>query len=188
MPNEFDSGKAVIPVLHPNGDLHNVEVPSDTSLADLHASLVDSGYARSSISGQPSQPTAAGAIENSAEFKQNATNLWNSVQNGKFRGEAGNFLTRQGNYTAPVKTEGTSEGGGRIAFNKPADTIAVVHTHPHGGGLSPQDIQTAKEHHITVYAVDLDGLHAVGPDGKITEIYRSVGDLMDKKKRAEVRK
>jgi hypothetical protein len=64
--------------------------------------------------------------------------------------------------------------------------MAVVHTHPHGGGLSPQDIQSAKDHHIVVYAIDLDGLHAVGPDGKITEVYRSVGDLMDKKKKAEV--
>jgi hypothetical protein len=39
---------------------------------------------------------------------------------------------------------------------------------------------------LTACAIDLDGLHAVGPDGKITEVYRSVGDLMDKKKRAEV--
>jgi hypothetical protein len=64
--------------------------------------------------------------------------------------------------------------------------LLFVHTHPHGGGLSPQDIQSAKDHHITVYAIDLDGLHGVGPDGKITEVYRSVGDLMDKKKKAEV--
>jgi len=35
------------------------------------------------------------------------------------------------------------------------------------------------------YDIESDGLHAVGPDGKITEIYRSVGDLMDKKKKAE---
>src|SRR5260370_39565734 len=112
-------------------------------MADLHASLVDSGYARSSLFGQHSSPTAAGASENSAEFKQNATELWNSVQNGNFRGEAGNFLTRQGAYTTPVKTPGTDEGGGRIVFDRPSDAQAIIHTHPHGGGLSPRDIQTA---------------------------------------------
>jgi hypothetical protein len=36
-----------------------------------------------------------------------------------------------------------------------------------------------------VYAIDADGLYAVGPDGKITEVYSSVGDLMDKKTKAE---
>lgn len=89
-------------------------------------------------------------------------------------------------FTRPVIPPGTEEGGGRIVFNKPTDAMGIVHTHPHGGGLSPRDIQTAKENHLTVYAIDLDGLHAVGPDGKITEVYRSVGDLIDKKKKTEV--
>lgn len=37
---------------------------------------------------------------------------------------------------------------------------------------------------MVIYAIDADGLHAVGPDGKVTEVYRSVGDLMDKKEKA----
>jgi hypothetical protein len=185
MANEFDSSHPVVPVRHPEtGDIHNISVPPDTDLGDLHAALSDAGYTHNMSLN--SQPTAAGAIENSPEFKKNATELWNSAGNGKFRGEAGNFVTQRGGYTKPVITPGTDEGGGRIVFNKPSDAMGIVHTHPHGGGLSPRDIQTAKDNHLTVYAIDLDGLHAVGPDGKITEVYRSVGDLLDKKKKAEV--
>jgi len=188
MPNDrFDSGHVVIPVRHPNGETHNIAVPEDTSLSDLHDALVDSDYAHTGLAPQQ-QPTAEGAIENSLEFKKNATELWNAAKNGQLRGEAGDFLTRRGSYTKPVVTQDTSDGTGRITFDKPADTMAVVHTHPRTGGLSPRDIQTAKDHKMVVYAIDTDGLHPVGPDGKVTEVYRSAGDLMDKKKKAEVRK
>jgi hypothetical protein len=110
--------------------------------------------------------------------------LWNSVGNGRERAEAGNFITRQGSYTSEKKTHDQADGTGRIVFDKPQDALATIHTHPRTGGLSPQDIQSAKDHKMVIYAIDADGLHAVGPDGKVTEVYRSVGDLMYKKKKA----
>jgi hypothetical protein len=188
---EFDSGKAVIPVLRPNGGgVDDVAIPPDMhdmSPSDLHSYLTASGYSQPSLIGQQKQPSAAGAIENSKEFKDNARQLWNEAQNGTgFRGEVGNFVTRQGSYTAPLKTPGREDGGGRITFaDKPSDAMGIVHTHPHVGGLSPQDIQTAKDHHLTVYAIDADGLHAVGADGKVTQIY-SLGDMLHEDKPKKV--
>ena len=182
MPNEFDSGKA-IPVLHPtSGRVDLVNVPDDMhdiSPSELHSYLTASGYSQPSLVGPQKQPAAADAIENSKAFKDNARQLWNSAGNGTtFRGEVGNFVTRTGSYTAPVKTPGREDGGGRITFaEKPADAMGLLHTHPHPGGLSPRDIQTAKDTGLVVYAVDADGLHSVGPDGKVSLVY-GLGEML----------
>ena len=184
--NSFDSGHVVLPVAHPSGETHNIAVPPDTDLGDLHAALTDAGYEHPALTGKTPQPTAAGAIENSKEFKDNAQKLWNEAQNGKDRGEVGNFVTSQGSYTSPLKTPGREDGGGRITFpGKPENSMAVIHTHPHVGGLSPQDIQTAKDNHLVVYAIDADGLHAVGPDGKVTQVY-GLGDMLHEDKPKKV--
>jgi hypothetical protein len=104
--------------------------------------------------------------------------LWNEAQNGKDRGEVGNFISRRGTYSTPLKTPGREDGGGRITFaEKPSDALGLIHTHPYVGGLSPRDIQTARENHLTVYAVAADGLHAVGADGKVATIY-GLGDML----------
>lgn len=176
---KFDSRPPNIPVHTGNGNISNVEVPPDVSLDDpqLHAALIDHV---SNLAPSLKQPTAAGALENQKSFKENAQQLWNKVENGKDRAEAGNFVRNDGSYSEPVRRPDQESGAGRIDFGqKPANVSAVVHTHPRTGGPSPQDIQTAKDNKMTVYVVDADGLHAVDPGGNVTRVYQSTGQLFD---------
>lgn len=188
MPNDpkHDSGTAVVPVAHPNGEIHQVEFPADLSIADAHSALMASGYQ------MPAQPTSAGAIENQQSFKDNARKLWNLVGNGKDRAEAGNFVSRTGDYSEPQREANLDSGKGQIVFsNPPKDALGVIHTHPRTGGPSDTDIQSAKNHRMTVYVIDADGLHAVDPGGQVTTVFHSVGDATkeaDKQKKPWVPK
>ncbi len=67
MPNDFYSGSTtVVPVLHKGeGVVHNIEVPADLPLADLHQSLLDSGY---------HGPTEEGAEENTEQVSRSRQN------------------------------------------------------------------------------------------------------------------
>jgi len=46
MANELDSGHVILPVLHPDGEVHNIAVPPDTDLGAFHAALLDVATAK----------------------------------------------------------------------------------------------------------------------------------------------
>src|ERR1700755_2414297 len=97
---KFDSGHAIIPVHTGDGNISNIAVPPDVDMNDLHAALLDHV---SSLAPAGKQPTAAGALENQKSFKENAQKVWNTVENGKERAEAGNFINNDGTYTDIIK-------------------------------------------------------------------------------------
>jgi hypothetical protein len=79
--NKYDSGTAVVPVYHAGSDeVHNVEVPANTPLADLHSALTDAGY--------HDGPTEEGALENTSDFRKAARDAWMSVGLGQKQAES----------------------------------------------------------------------------------------------------
>ena len=99
MANEtYDSGKGhvVLPVLHPSGDVHDIAVPEDTPIADLHSALAGE-YSHPAIEAHEKQPTADGALENSDSFRKTAASLRMTARAGEGHGEASTYLDAQGN-------------------------------------------------------------------------------------------
>jgi hypothetical protein len=121
MANEtYDSGHVVIPVLHPDGGVHNIAVPTDTPIADLHDALTD--YYLPDLA-KPSQPTADGAVENSPAFKQRAQQAWDAAVRGvRPDVESGFEVGRTGN-AGPIQTQITPRG------STPQDRIQLSCSH-----------------------------------------------------------
>jgi hypothetical protein len=171
----YDSGHVVIPVLHPDGDVHNIAVPADTPLPDLHAALAD--YQLPDLGQQSSQPTAAGAVENSPAFKQRAQQAWDAAARGvRPDVESGFEVGRTGN-AGPIQTQITPRGStpqDKIQLRSP-NSLGVVHTHPNSNSPfpSPGDIAAAKAAHKTVWLTSKYGLFSVDPSGKVTNIFKS---------------
>jgi hypothetical protein len=188
MANEkFDSGP-VIPVLHPNGDVHNISVPEDTDLADLHSTLADAGYMHNALTSQ-TQPTANGALENSPAFKESARKAWSEVSYGDLPQEAG-FMVGKNGKMSPVQTGkeiGSKETTGSTVFHIPPEGVfATVHTHPRPAmnknwvqQPSPPDVDVAKNNKQNIYVVTSSGLWLAEPDGKVTHIFNN-NDWMKK--------
>ncbi len=171
MPNKFDSGPAIIPVLHPSGEVHNIEVPPDMPLADLHASL-ENYY-------QPAQPTREGAIENSPAFRQAAKEAWAKTQYGNRPEEAAFAVNKQG-QTSPIGvTEITPgrqyAGSGRIPIS--GNTFATLHTHPSNPrNIDPRpsdvDVASAQTTGLPTYVASKEGLFMIRPsDGKVIQVF-----------------
>ena len=87
-PTQYDSGSphVILPVAHPSGEVHNVAVPADTDLDSLHSALGDSGYHHDLSDIQQiapqKQPTAAGALENSDDFRNQSKAAWDATSQG----------------------------------------------------------------------------------------------------------
>jgi hypothetical protein len=78
--SKFDSGHVIVPVKTVSGDIHNVAVPQDASLEDFHAALsADPNYLHPFPT---AQPTAAGALENSEDFRNQSKAAWDAVNKG----------------------------------------------------------------------------------------------------------
>jgi hypothetical protein len=188
--DNFDSGHVVIPVLHPNGEIHSVAAPSDTELADLHSSLVDAGYSHPAIDTQEKGPSAAGSLELSENFRKQSAAAWKAVSQGmNSRAESGFNVNKDGEV-GPLKTEVTPDMPGMSSVPRdkltfyPSD-LAVVHTHPNGSsipGPSENDVKAAVKMHKTVYTVSKGGLYAIDPAGKVTRVYSNADWMNEKKK------
>jgi len=181
--NKFDSGHIIVPIVHPEtGEVHNIAVPEDTDLADLHSALADSGYAHPALDTQK-QPTKEGALEYSDAFRKAAGNAVAASRN--FTGnESGFAVDAKGQ---PRKTQ-TSIGSGienahHLRIAAPWNTMATLHTHPTRTGTegpSADDIQNAKNLRRTVYVASSGGLYAIDPGGSVSQVFKSPTWYSDK--------
>jgi len=120
-----------IPVRHPNREVHNVAVPTDTNLDDLHSALGDAGYEHPpAIAGQTPQPTAEGSIEHSEAFKKAARDAWSSVGYGDLPQESGFVVDKSGTPGPMVQRKeiGSKETAGSTTFHiPPGGAFATLH-------------------------------------------------------------
>lgn len=180
MANNFDSGNphVVLPILHGgSGEIHNLAVPTNTDLGDLHSALNSSGYAAPLAN---PQPTAAGAIENSDQFRNQSNAAWKAVDKGfNTYAESGFAIDKYGN-ASPLRTQVTPKMPGQTTIDrdkityKTSDT-GVVHTHPYNSvpGPSQNDIAAAKKIGKTIWVTSQGGLYSVEKDGTITHVFKS---------------
>jgi hypothetical protein len=189
MPNDIpkpkeDSGYAIIPMLHKSGDVHTVVVPTDTDL-DMHNILYSNGYGHPSLDDAlpKSQPTEEGTLEESPEFQKATRQIFNSMDNGKKKGENAFFMDK--NKNAKVTGEQfneTAAGGRSMHLDIPSDTAYINHVHPDLGlpEPSPKDRETSQKLNTPVYAVSKKGLYMVRPsDGGVVKVFDGT-DWMDK--------
>ena len=180
--NKFASGVAVVPVLHPSGAVHNVEVPEDTDLASIHSSLTDAGYAHPAFDQQ--QPTREGALENQDFFREQAQKAWMKIQNGKAHAESA-FGYNKDNSVNDLGTSPDEANRGHLSLQVNKNTFAILHTHNDhlNPEPSPGDIASAKKSGIPIYVASRKGLYVIRPsDGAVTQVFNSPDWMMTKPK------
>lgn len=183
--NKYDSGHVVLPVLHSgSGEVHNIAVPENTDLGELHDALLDRGYhfnnppylgANVDAHGRPKAgPSREGVSENSPEFKKAAADVWKAAGEGRNSNESGTYLD-QNNERGPIATSNTE---GKMSLVVPKEAQSTIHSHPNhagssmmGGQPSETDIATAKKLGRSVYVVSKSGLQVAEKDGKVTNVY-----------------
>jgi hypothetical protein len=182
MPDKFDSGHVVIPVLHPSGDVHEISAHEDTTLDDLHTSLVND-YAPMPVK-QPAQPTAEGSIEHSEPFRKTAFDAWQMADLGRKSGEAGTSFDSKGNPGKLAWNDSPRGERASVKITEPEDAMGSIHTHPNDRIDKPSDDdrEIARRVHKTVFVVSRSGLWSVDPAGAVTQVFQSPG-WMEKKKR-----
>jgi hypothetical protein len=193
MPNEnenkFEPKPVVIPVYHSGDDaIHNIAVPAETPLPELHDALVTAGYhsgwapyqgANVDSFGRPKAgPTKQGVVENSEKFKAAARVIFDASGRGRNPNEAGTYVDANLDR-GPVAVSNTE---GKMSLTVPPDAKSTLHTHPshfNGATASPlpsgTDVDTAKKLKRSVYVVSPEGLSVVEGDGKVTNIYNDSG-------------
>jgi hypothetical protein len=126
-------------------------VPTDLPVADLHQSLLDSGY-----HGTDEAPTEAGAEENTPKFREAAKQSWANAASGTLRKEAG-FIDYKNRLQEPDQTEPSR--GNKLEQRVPASAYATVHTHSNERQPDPSDadIKVAKKIGTPVYVISREG-------------------------------
>ena len=127
---DFSGAYSVVPILHKDsGEVHDVAVPADLTLGDLHGILLNSGY-----HGAETKPTAEGAVENSDAFRRNAKkavtqSVMGVVDKGK-GGEAG-FTVQRSGTTSPVEWQPNEDptSSGHIKQKIESEDLGALHTH-----------------------------------------------------------
>jgi hypothetical protein len=183
MANDFDSGHVVLPVANPSGGVDHIAVPADTDLGDLHDALSDAGYLHPALDTPVTGPSAQGALENSAAFRQVANQAWRTSGLGTQPGEAGAYLDAQGQ---PSKVQWQPEGQSNQAkmdISVPKSAPYLIHTHPNNkrSDPSPGDIKSAQTANKTIYVTSKSGLYAVDPSGKVSQVFRDGNWASEKK-------
>lgn len=193
MPNEtenkFEAKPVVIPVYHSGDDaIHNIAVPAETPLPELHDALVTAGYhsgwapyqgASVDSFGHPKAgPSKAGVLENDPKFKAAARAIYDASGRGRNPNEAGTYVDANLDR-GPIAVSNTE---GKMSLTVPPDAKSTLHTHPlhfNGATASPlpsgTDVDTAKKLKRSVYVVSPEGLSVVEGDGKVTNIYNDSG-------------
>jgi hypothetical protein len=188
MPNDFDSGHVIVPVKHPDGNVDQIAVPTDTSLNDFHAALSDAGYLHAFPT---AQPTAAGALENSDDFRNQSKAAWDAVNKGGNPWAESGFSVYGDGGASSLHTELHPQSAGmagpqhdKIAFGK--DDFAIQHTHPNASSDKPSqnDVEAAKKIKKPIYVTSRTGLWMVRPsDGKVIQVYKNPTWFSDKNAR-----
>jgi len=178
------NNSVVLPIVHPNGEVHNIAVPEDTPMEDFHSALVDSGYAHPTIESKQSQPKADNAVENSAAFREAARKAWEATTGGQDdTTEASFYVDKNGNPGPLTKQVSPAGGVDKVTIKTTADSMGVVHTHPNQRiqGPSDADIANAKKFKKTMWVVTRSGLYAVDPGGKTTKVFDRSNWMKEKK-------
>lgn len=170
----------VLPVLHPDSnEIHNIAVPADTDLGELHKSLSDAGYEHpalnDAIDAHAAQPTEEGTLEESPEFQKANRQIFDSMNHGKTKGENAAYIYANKPSTITGEQFNETAGGGRsMHINVPDDAVALTHVHPDLGQpqLSPADIKVMRDHKIPVYSVSKAGLFSIDGDGKTYQVFK----------------
>jgi hypothetical protein len=181
---KYDSGHVIVPVLHPDsGEVHNIAVPEDTNLKDLHSALSDAGYEHSGITTAETGPTEEGTIEESPEFQAATRKIFEGMNAGKKKGESAFYMRPDKSVTYEGEQfDDSSSGGKQLHINVPGDTKYINHVHPDIGlpEPSPKDRETSQNLRMPVYAVSKSGLYMVNPtDQKVTKVFSGT-EWMDK--------
>lgn len=173
----------IIPIYHVGDDeAHQLQVPMETPVADLHSALIASGY---------HGPNEEGALENSEVFKKAASSLYANAQSNERMQRGGSEYGKTVSKTgAPGKMEEMKDlpDKGHLVQEIKSSDIGAMHTHDkwHQPDPSTGDVAAAKKAHKTIWVVSREGLYAVDPGGQITRLYNSADDLANKKKKANV--
>lgn len=190
-----DDDPVVLPVLHPSGEVHNISVPPDTPMPELHDALLDAGYhfdnppylgANVDAHGRPKAgPSKEGAVEYDPKFKEALSKVWDAAGYGKNSTESGTYID-QNLDRGPIVS---SNAEGKMSLVVPKDAPYTIHSHPNhaadftaGGQPSDKDIATAKSTKKYVYVVSRSGLQYVGPHGEQGVVYTNPEQFEGKKK------
>jgi hypothetical protein len=177
----------VVPVQHPNGQVDQIAVPTDTSLEDLHGALSDAGYLHEFPT---AQPTAAGALENTEDFRAQSKAAWDAVNKGGNPYAESGFSVYNDGGASSLHTETHPQSAGmagpqrdKIAYG-PSD-FAIQHTHPNASSDKPSanDVEAAKKIKKPIYVTSRTGLWMASPDGKVTQVFKSPTWFTDKSPR-----
>ena len=104
-------------------------------------------------------------------------NAWLSASLGNSPNEAGFY------YNGTINPVAHTNQNGKLAFNIPPRTTAVLHTHPQGHDLmSQQDIDVANQNHIDMYVISRSGLYHYRPGMKGPEMVQAGTDYLTKNK------
>jgi hypothetical protein len=189
MANDYSSAYSVIPILHSDsGQIHDVAVPTDMELGDLHNILLNSGYHATET-----KPTAEGAVENSDAFKQSATKASlmattaeNRVRSGHGEGGEAGFTVQRSGTTSPVdfQSDASSVASGHIKQKIQPEDLGALHTHDYRHSATPSvdDVEAARKAHRVIWVTSRAGLFSVDPSGKVEQIF-SKADWMNEKKK-----
>jgi hypothetical protein len=189
-PGKFDSGRVTLTTFRPCEELNSVSAPTDTSLSEPRAALVDK-YPPAIIEVKQAQPTAEGALENSREFREAARKAWSAVSFGQLPQEAG-FLVSPNGRSSPVelgREVGPYETVGKTVFRiPPGGAFATLHSHPRKTLTrnweqepSANDKAVAIRNRKNVYVTTSEGLFLVEPDGNVVHVFHSATWMTDKK-------
>lgn len=168
-----------------------VAIPHGTPLSVVHEAIMnhpeykqpeapiipDSVELRDTISAPVSTPipeiTAAGAIENSPQFREAARQAWQATGDGWDKKEAGFDISREGRIFG--RTEQDADGGTYDHLQQPNtdDTLALFHVHPNSVLPEPSgpDIAVAKQIGKPVMVASSDGLFEISGTGEVTKIF-----------------
>ena len=174
-PNRFDSGHALLPVRAVNGDVHDVAIPDGTSLESVHSALSNDPKYLPDFS---TKPTAAGAVENSAQFRRSASDAWNAVSKGGNAAAESGYSVEADGGTSNIHTEVHPQTSGiataqhdKISYQP--DDFGINHTHPSSSSDRPSsnDVEAAKKIKKNIWVTSRTGLWNVDPNGKVTQVY-----------------
>ncbi len=186
MPNDFYSGSTtVVPVLHKGeGEVHNVQVPTDLNIGDLHSALLDSNY---HVPVSNAQPTKEGSLEYDPTFQLAAKEAWKNSGEGRTERESGFAIDKNGiPNQMQYHDRNPGDRSGTLAIRTPANSIATLHTHPDVESDQPsdEDRQAAVKSGKFMYVVSRRGLFLVDGhnNGKVTQVFDNTDFLKDKKK------
>lgn len=156
MANDYSGANhVVLPVLHPNsGEIHNIAVPADLKLPELHEAL--SEYVH------PVEPIKEGSIEYSKPFKDAAKAAWGSVASGLTPKETGYNVDWKGRPGTMTTHDARNGEVPNVSMGVSPQASGTVHTHPSTGGFSDKpsknDIEAAKQTKKNVWVVSQSGL------------------------------